>query len=460
MSYSRSAVYSIAVNVSAVSLAAIFGLVATSAMARNLPPAEFGRVMILIAALNAVAIFEGLRPVVIYEVSKENFDLSELRKSARRILLTIAGALIVMLVLASVAFPALQLTAIDITLIAITVIAFFIAVLEWAFLDGFGDTAYTGAIRGGAWALAYAFLALASNLTREFTWYVCVLAAMNVGLAIIYHLRLRGRVPEIDAVRPPPETRSLLGRMMQNVATNVSSVVINTSDRLIIGAVMGAAWAGRYSGQNELATKPSAFARAMAQVLLPVMARLGSEPERMARLWYGVTSGLLALALVTVVPAIALRKEIVALILGGEFARYADVFGMLAMTIPITVLGYLAVVCLNATGDFHSQKRWYAVGAVIMLAGTLVAAKYGGILEVAKVYVLVRGVDAVLVTVVVRRLEPIRARVRFVVGCLLCLVVYLSAWLGFSWIGLLVLFLWVWWIRDVIASAWQMLRQA
>jgi hypothetical protein len=95
-----------------------------------------------------------------------------------------------------------------------------------------------------------------------------------------------------------------------------------------------------------------------------------------------------------------------------------------------------------------------------MLAGTLVAAKYGGILEVAKVYVLVRGVDAVLVTVVVRRLEPIRARVRFVVGCLLCLVVYLSAWLGFSWIGLLVLFLWVWWIRDVIASAWQMLRQA
>jgi O-antigen/teichoic acid export membrane protein len=87
-------------NIIATGLAAVSGLISTAYMARHLPLMTFGQVVLLVTATNALAIFEGLRPVVIYEISRRAeqrrliFDAAARINSLMAVACIVVGALI------------------------------------------------------------------------------------------------------------------------------------------------------------------------------------------------------------------------------------------------------------------------------------------------------------------------------------------------------------------------------
>lgn len=451
---------SAAINIAAVVCTAVAGVIATSVLARNLPVEDFGRVSILIAALNAVAIFEGLRPVVIVETARGRFEFGRLHAAARQILLSIAVIMGVLVTVVSLTIPGLYLGALNTVLLVMAIVAFFIAVLEWAFLDANGETSFTGIARAGAWTLTFAALAIESFFAPAFEWYVFTLAFMNFGLAFVFHRRLAVR--RNMKAEPVDRTvmRTLMRPMLENIVTNISSVTINVADRLVIGASLGAAAAGRYAGQQEFATKPAALVRALTQVLLPTAARISSDTPRLARLWFGATGAVLAVSSTGAVIAVAFREVIVAWLLGAPFAPYADVFGTLVSAFPLTLLGYFAALCLNACGDFVSQRRWYAAAAGVLLASIYPVAIGEGILGVAVLFLVIRCVDLILLAKAMHRLNAGNVARKLSSGCVVSALALVLAWLDRPVIAVVLIACWSFWFRPQILRSLGELRSA
>lgn len=444
---------SAAINIAAVVCSAVAGVVATSVLARNLPVEDFGRISILIAALNAVAIFEGLRPVVIVETARARFSFPVLYLAARRILFSIALTIGIVFATASLLVPGLYLGAVNTMLLVAAVLAFFVAVLEWAFLDARGETAFTGMARAGVWTLTFAALAIESFFSPAFEWYVFTLAAMNFGLALVLHRRLDARSSIGRRKVDPAVVRQLIRPMLENIATNISSVTINVTDRLVVGATLGAAAAGRYAGQQEFATKPAALVRAFTQVLLPTAAKISSDLPRLGRLWFGTTGVILAMSSIAAIVSVVWRETIVAWLLGDSFVPYADIFGVLISAFPLTLTGYFSVVCLNACGDFVSQRRWYAAAAAVLLVAVYPVARLQGILGVAVLFLIVRCVDLILLRQAIHLLNAASCARQLITGCAACALGLTLAWFHEPLIGCGLIACWLIWFHPQIARS-------
>jgi PST family polysaccharide transporter len=395
-------IHSAAVNVLAVALTAIAGVLAIGALARLLSVEEFGRIAILLAVANAIAIFEGLRPVVVYEVANSRLSWDALFLAARRITFVTAGLLGLAAFIVTGGVSAIGFSWIESLVAGFMVCAFFGAVFFWSFLDADGETAFSGGVRGLAWICLYASFVLLAMLGSSFSSYLVALTVMNAVLAVVYRQRLLGRhvLPDWRSVSPDA-VALLLRPALQNVATNVSAVTISISDRLVIGTMLGAGPAGLYSGASEFATKPTALLRAVAQVLYPRAALLATQPPMLDRAWRLLTTFAVLLAFSGTTVVILLREALVTILLGDRYAPAAGVFAILCAAFTMSVMGYAAVIYLNARGDFTTQRRLYGIAAVAMLFALIVVTPRWGVEGVAWTYFAARSVDVVMYAMIV-----------------------------------------------------------
>lgn len=377
-------------------------------MARQLPIDELGRVLLLVAAANAFAIFEGLRPVVIVRVARSPADWSALFAASARVNLMMAALTLVVLVAARLSKLGAALPDGAFWALGASVPAFFTMMQFWSFLDAAADTVFTGMARGLGWTALYGSFAGLAVLGAGIREYAIALLAMHVVLALVFRHRLKrvrqSAVPQAPAT--PVPMRALLGPALNNVAFNVSAVTINLIDRAVVGATLGAAAAGRYAGPAELALRANGLVRAAVQVVLPWAARQSDRPGHREGLWLSATSLLLVVAGTACAIVLGMRDAVSLLLLGEAFRDAGDLLGLFSISVVTSVLGYACIVYLNAQGDFRTQRRLYSGAAVALVLGLLAAVRSGDLVVVAGTFLAARCADLLLVALVLRQCRP------------------------------------------------------
>lgn len=385
---------SLSANALGVMAVAAVGFVAMLVLARRLPVEAFGTVSVTLMVANAVAVFDGVRPVVVFEATRAGVSLPALHASASRLFMWTGAVATVITVTIAALLWRNEIGVAGLGLLGLTVFLYFPAACNWGFLDARHDTAFTGVTRSATWVAVYLLFILLAFVTVNPVWYLVPLAGMNAVLAFAYRLRL-GKLSTDPGARVP-SSRELLMRSMDNLGVNIAATTIGTIDRIVLSAVAGMRDVGLYSAQFELSTKPSALLRVANSVLFPAAAAMHADGRSLSVPWLRVTLAGSQALVAAVAVAIGLRQSIVAWLLGPEYAQYADVFGFLMIALALQFFGYACPVLLNARGDFALQRRLYLVAAVGMAAFSVPVTMASGIVGLAALYLLVRTVDLVM----------------------------------------------------------------
>jgi len=400
---------SLAANFLGTGGAAVAGIVSTVVMGRWLDLDDFGFVMVLLIAFNAIAALDGLRPVVVYEAAQS----PGARRDVRVVALS-AGFGLALLVgaTAAVATSALVIDRLGwagVALFSAGLALYFPMSIYWGLLDAEGRTAFTGIVRSLAWMAVYALFAGLAALRAPAAAFAGGFALMNAALLFVYWLRT-GRSDDAPSSAGFGE---LLRRMLRQAASivvfNISALVMGSVDRAALAATTGVIAVGLYSGAYELATKPSALFRVVSQVLFPEAARRHALGVDMARLWVGGTALAFWSISIVVGLAVALRSAVLTILFGAKFAGAADAFGILLVGFSLVVLGYACAVILNARGNFSLQRNCYAAAAVAMALAALPMTSLG-LLGAALLYLASRLVDPVLLVLTSRLVRALPSK--------------------------------------------------
>ncbi|WP_206520146.1 hypothetical protein [Altererythrobacter sp. BO-6] len=413
-------------------LTAIAAVGATALMARNMPVADFGRVLLLLTAVNAFAIFEGVRPVVIHRVAVGRESPHKLFRAAAQINAGMVGATLLCLLIAYLAGAGSDLPPLSDFFLAATAVAFFVMMQYWMFLDAEQDTVFTGLSRACGWTLLYLTFGILSELQADILWYILSLFLMHILLILALRIRFekRGLVTKYRSLGSDDPIEPLLKAAINNIVFNVSAVTINVADRAIVGIVMGARSAGFYSGPSELALRANGLVRAGVQVILPWAARLSARDQD--RYWsFGAAASLVFVGSGCAI-LLLVRDWATALFLGPAFRMMGDLLGLFGLGIVASTLGYVCVVHLNARGDFRTQRQLYIGGAIVLLAGGIVGALSGNLTYVAIAYLTARSVDLVLLLLILKRLPTSIQRWFIAIGAVVFLAL-VAGWNGWAW---------------------------
>ena len=438
----RGLLEAMSLNVVGSILTALAAVGATALMARNMPVADFGRVLLLLTAVNAFAIFEGVRPVVIHRVAVGRETPLKLFQAAAQINAGMVGATLLCLLLAYFAGAGSDLPPLAGILLVATAVAFFIMMQYWMFLDAEQDTVFTGLSRAGGWTLLYFSFGVFSELQASFLWYFLSLFLMHVLLIAVFRFRFekRGFVKKYNSPGDGDPVEPLLKAAINNIIFNLSAVTINVADRAIVGFFMGARSAGFYSGPSELALRANGLVRAGVQVILPWAARLSAQDQE--RYWsFGAVTSLVFVGSSCAI-LLLVRDWLTALLLGPAFGIMGDLLGLFSLGILASTLGYLCIVQLNARGDFRTQRQLYIMGAILLLGGGIAGAAFGKLIYVAIAYLVARSVDLILLLLILYRLPAAIRRWFAAIGAVLLLAL-IAGWNG-----------WVWLVAALLATAW------
>lgn len=421
----------VSVNVIASALVGLGGVLATAYLARVIAISDFGKVMLLLSMVTAIAIFEGQRPVIIHRVASGNASPPALFAASKRINVWMCGVCLCVLAGADLAGAATGLSSTAKLALYLTIPVFFSAIQYWIFLDAEQDTVFTGLARSSMWLIIYASFILTATLGLPLWGYALGILVAHAGLFVALRLRFDAlSLPQKYASRRGTElAEGVWSPSISNIVFNACAVTINLADRAIIGATMGVAATGRYSGPSELCLRVTGLVRAGVLVILPWAARL--SPPNQQRYWVVLIALTMLSTGLGAVIVLLLREPIIAVVLGPAFAGTGDLFGLFVLGGVITTIGYGCIVQLNAQGDFTTQRVLYLAGAAVLVLGSLLGAHKGNLTIVAAAFLCARSVDLVILGMLVRKL-PGDLQLRFfaitaaLVAAIACAWVYLT----------------------------------
>ena len=397
---------SAAINLVAVGGSAAAGLLATATMARLMDPAAFGIVAIALVVANAASVLEGMRPVVVLEVSRNVLPWNDLFFATHTLARGLGSVATIAVLLAGFGIARLGLDPIQTCALAASLGCYFLSTTYWSLLDADGNTAVTGAARGGMWITVYGTFTTLAVLHAATSAYFLALLVANGGVLWFLRQRLRA-YRSVPAVRLPSRAaaRALYRAALNNISFNLAAVTLGSADRFAVAAMLGFAAAGRYSAMYDVATKPIALLRSLAHVLYPAAVQSKFGGGDFERQWRFATLGILLLAAIASVVAVLLREQLVGWVLGQRYVADADVFGIVASAFWTLAIGYCANIFLYATGDFTTPARIYAIASAIMVIALVPVITAFGTVGAASLFATTRLVDVATVMVVLRRLS-------------------------------------------------------
>jgi O-antigen/teichoic acid export membrane protein len=161
-----------------------------------------------------------------------------------------------------------------------------------------------------------------------------------------------------------------LGRLLNYLAAQ--------GDNIVVGRWLGADALGLYSRAYQLFIFPvTLFATSLKSVLLPSMAKVQHEPERLG-FAYKQGSAVLALAcLPTGIVAIVLAPELIHVLLGPQWTEVVLPFQILAAGIFFRAAVYICDALTQATGAVYRRAWRIGVYAFFVFAGALIGVRWG-----------------------------------------------------------------------------------
>lgn len=389
---------SASINIAATIAAAVAGLLATSIMARQMSYEDIGRVLLLLSGTNAFAIFEGLRPVVIYRIANSEDDCGALFRAVSRVNRAAAvSALSISLLILLVAGSSLPSSLFAI--LPITVAAFFASMQYAMFLDAEADVVFTGSSRGMAWVLLYIAFALLSIHGAGLQYFALAICLTYGTLAFVYWRRFDQLGLENKYCKPSARTNmraDVFKQALHNISFNLSATTVSIADRALVGALMGAGLAGLYSGPSELALRAGGVLRGAMQAVLPWAVRQSNDVRYRQNLWMGAITTVLVTSAMACSLLIVYRDETAIVLLGEKFADAGDLLGAFGISVVASAVGYCSMAYLNAKGDFRTQRLLYSCAALFLVVGVAVASGQNDLVLIAWIFLAARSVDFVI----------------------------------------------------------------
>jgi O-antigen/teichoic acid export membrane protein len=422
---------SLAINIVGVGCAAIVGLVSTLLMARWMPAADFGRFSMLLLAFNAIAVLDGVRPVMVH-LGAQDAGLGQRVHTGVVVATAIGLGVTIAAFLASRLLVPDQLGPLESAVLALGLGLYFPMSCYWGLLDSQKETAFTGGLRYTAWICAYGAFLAGASVEAGPIWYVAVFCAMNAILLIAHATRFYRRYDPGDGHQEAGLAAAIGRAAWNNVAFNFGALVLASVDRLVLGWTAGPIQLGLYSAVYELTTKPAAFLRAVSAILYPEAAHLQTDIGTLARHWLRGIKMIFSLVYCAACVVVFFRSQLTELLLGEGFAAAADPFGLLTLGFALLVLGYFSGIVLNALGDFETQRTAYSAAALAMVAAAWPMVAAGGMTGAGALYLAARTVDVAILHVTARKLGHEFAPMRAVVVVALFIATAAFAWVGWA----------------------------
>jgi polysaccharide transporter, PST family len=362
-------------------------LIGTIVLARLLTPADFGIIAMVVPLTAFAALLQnfGLHQALIQAPSLD----SDTKTSAFwiNVGLTTVTAL---LVLASAPLVALAYGVREAGLVAA-------ASSATIFVSGFTQTHASLLARdlrfgklaamdlATAAVLLVASVALAWWIGNFWALFIGSLAAALANLALLW--TLSGWTPGFRGNFAG--ARELFGLAGAVSGFNFLNFIARQADNLIVGVVEGPRPLGLYDRAYRLMTIPiSTVTEPLGRVMLPVLSRLASDPERYRRAFlHSVWGMVLAVAPGASVAAI-FSDGVIALLLGREWASAAPIFFWLSIAgvyQPLSSATGWLFITLDRRKD---MLRWAVFSAGTTVASFAVGIQWG-VVGLAKAYVLV-----------------------------------------------------------------------
>lgn len=151
----------------------------------------------------------------------------------------------------------------------------------------------------------------------------------------------------------------------------VGNYLAGQGDNIVVGRALGATALGFYGHAYQLMSAPAMLVgQVLDRVLFPAMARVQSEPQRLARAYRsGVAACALLMLPASVVVAI-LAPDIVAVLLGPAWAGVALPLGILACGMLFRTSYKMSDTIARATGAVYARawRQWVFAGAVVVFS--------------------------------------------------------------------------------------------
>lgn len=179
-----------------------------------------------------------------------------------------------------------------------------------------------------------------------------------------------------------PRRRSDIGGMLSFGGGVSSFQILNylgrNADNVIIGAFLGAAPLGLYTRAYGLLTAPlQQIHTPVSVVMRPTMAALWAEPQRYRHYYLTVLSGLCYLCMPLVLVLAVLADDVVAIMLGDQWAESADVFRWLAVVGFLQTVGYTNGWLYATSGRAWQWARWALVSRPVIIASFFIGIPWG-----------------------------------------------------------------------------------
>jgi O-antigen/teichoic acid export membrane protein len=413
---------------------AVAGLVSLPVLARNLGPAAYGHFSLFMTGLGVLSNLDLARPILVRELARGDATRGALelgspaqpsRVEARTLAVTSAS----LLALLALAIGVAALDAVTATALAVSVLLSGAASAAFAELSADGRVGLAGSIRNGCWAAALVATALVSFATATPHAYIWVFLAANLATLTLYQRAVRSR---LDALFVRPSLQALRARRAQAIdigAFASASAVVASADKVMLASSATADDFGHYAAQYDLATKVNVISTALGSIMLPAFSRLHGEHGQLAaaKRFVRVASWISLGFFVVIGLLIAFHGQVVALVLGGDFARTGEhlVYVLLLVGVFIHLFGFLLTAYQRACGDFRTQRVAYITSALLMLmVGALTVPTFGA-LGAVMTYLTGRTAELALIAVEVRRI-PRAALPRSRVVALVAMIIVLA----------------------------------
>jgi PST family polysaccharide transporter len=161
------------------------------------------------------------------------------------------------------------------------------------------------------------------------------------------------------------------------VADLIGRLSLN-SDNILIGRFFGAAPLGLYTRANVLLARPlEQVLTPISGVLIPVLSRLQSDPQRYRRTFMRAYDLLALVTLPFAAMCLALARPLVLVILGPKWAEVIPLFSAFALVAISSPLSAVISWLFESQGRGRDQLRTYTAAGAITLGAYLVGLHWG-----------------------------------------------------------------------------------
>lgn len=412
-------------------------------LSKNISVELFGQVTFYILLCNLIALLDGMKAVLIFELNKTDGIEKEKLLSCAFVINSGVASIIAF-------FGILYLYFFDIegentaanTVILITWVLYFFASYYAAVLDGSGRYVLTQCSRSIIWSVVYVSIIFVSFNTNILIFYTLALMLGSLSTLVLFK-KTAGEINIFVRQNISIATiLKLLRSSVDQIGFQLAAVAMSSYDRMALNLSGNYFGLGLYSGSYELVSKLNAGPRLITQYFYPKICRdkINCSIQKYRLTTYRILLGVCAAIFLCVIYS----SNIINSILGEKYSYAVVAFQILLLGFPIVVLGYFYNTYLNSIGNFNSQRKVYVYYLPLVILFGIVLYFYPDIVLASLLYLVLRSCD--IATMLVSNKNSNESKFFFIIYSVILLLA-VSIALDFRLTKLLL------WILTIISSS-------